>query len=258
MSTLQHVWPNSIARRLGLFLRLSATHSLTLAFGRGLGRMVTGSLTARAVCWLLGRDGPSRYSWLAGLLQLLNHWLACMGAAMGRAYHKSLLGRLTGALRWRTACEHSLLAFSPRKAVLFFFALYLPVDVIFRDVLGFMGLGSIWDKAFLVLGFVVVLIDRMRTKKETAVTALDIPLLFLMAVGIYLWIVNAPGDIGFTGLRAVVQNMLWFFVISRLLTNRRDIYLFILAFVALGTVISLHGIYQFIVAEPIPDRKSVV
>ena len=56
-----------------------------------------------------------------------------------------------------------------------------------------------------------------------------------------------------SGFRATVQYMLWFFLITRLVHNDRDFMRVYLALVVLAAVIALHGIYQYIIAVPIPS-----
>ena len=59
-------------------------------------------------------------------------------------------------------------------------------------------------------------------------------------------------SIALDGYRAVVQYLFWFFLVTRLIEDDRDFALFYGALVAMAVVIALHGIYQYIVAAPIP------
>ena len=248
------IWQNSLSRRVWAALTASAALGLTGAFCRAVVRMVAQSFTARAFCRVLGKNGPSAYSGYTALLHWGNQRLYSTGRAFGRAKERSLLGRALKALHWRVACQNSLLAFSPRRAMLFLFALFLPLDVLLRAVLA-EGPASLWDKIFMALGVLVVVVCRMRKKMPHNATAIDMPMLFLIAAGVFLWLTNSPDlGIGFDGLRAVVQYMAWYFIISRLIESKSDLRLFLVVFVALGAAIALHGIFQYITAAPMPPQ----
>ena len=68
-----------------------------------------------------------------------------------------------------------------------------------------------------------------------------------------LCVVSPYLGIAIAGLRAVVQYMLWFYVITRIIENDGDIYAFCGTIIVTATLIALHGIYQYIIGVPIPQ-----
>ena len=59
-------------------------------------------------------------------------------------------------------------------------------------------------------------------------------------------------SIALDGYRAVVEYLFWFFLVTRLIEDDRDFAIFYGALVAMALAIGLHGIYQYIIAAPIP------
>ena len=51
-----------------------------------------------------------------------------------------------------------------------------------------------------------------------------------------------------------MQNLIWFFLLLRLFEDKRDAVFLYRMMVVVGTAIALHGIYQFIIAVPIPSH----
>jgi len=87
------------------------------------------------------------------------------------------------------------------------------------------------------------------------ITGIDAPMLFFMAIGVFLWLVNSPDMlIGFTGLRTVIQFMLFFFFVTWLVETREDIKFFLYPFLVLGLIVAFHGIWQYATGVPMPGR----
>ena len=177
-----------------------------------------------------------------------------------RWFQNSFVGRIWhGLFRWGS--ESVLLGWMFRGGltgvILTVLGLYCGVDYVLRDVLSVPVLSSLWDEALLLLSFLWIL--RLRMDRQEPLKArtnpLDIPLLTYLAVGFLLMnTVFRYYSISVDGYRATVQYMLWFFVVTRLLRDDRDFKTLYLVMVALATVIALHGIYQYIVAVPIPSN----
>ena len=135
------------------------------------------------------------------------------------------------------------------------FAMYLPIEYVLRDMLR-LSIASVWEEAFICAGIFLVL-WRTLTKRGNGcfsrATSLEVFLLLYIAIGLLLMSINAPFPrIAFAGFRAQYEYVIWFFIIIRLIDSREDARFVIYSFLAVAALLSLHGIYQFIVAVPIP------
>ncbi len=173
----------------------------------------------------------------------------------------SIPGRLYKGLTGSAVINGSLIGravFYPgmKRVLLVAFALFLPIDWALRDVLRISFLASIWDEAFLLgctLYLVLDLIFAVNVRKPR-VSPLDMPIISFLGVGLALMFVVCPFfNIAVAGYRATVQYILWFFVVLRLVQDEKDVVIVCCIFTVMTTLIALHGIYQYIVAVPIPD-----
>ncbi|NCA93348.1 hypothetical protein EOM82_09010, partial [bacterium] len=135
------------------------------------------------------------------------------------------------------------------------FACYLPMDYLFRNKVTVVILSSVWEELF-ILGAFFLILWRKSLNRSGAIgreTPLDAYILFFMAVGLFLMsIVNPHPNIAFAGYRATVEYMVWFFLVIRLIEKDKDFKLVFYAFLSVGIMIAIHGIYQYIIAVPIP------
>lgn len=134
-------------------------------------------------------------------------------------------------------------------------ALYLPIDYLLRSVLELGMLASVWDELLMIAAFAYVLwrIAMRRAPMQARTTPVEGYLLLFIAVSFFLMcVVSDYPAIAFDGFRAVVQYLFWFFLAVRLIEDDRDFGIFYGTLLALGIVLALHGIYQYIVAAPIP------
>jgi hypothetical protein len=114
---------------------------------------------------------------------------------------------------------------------------------------------SYWDELALLLCFGVWFYKWLRHRQERPYreTPLDFSILLFMALGVVLLFVAAPDFvIGVEGLRAVVQYMLWFFVITQLLKTPKGVKRILNILLISGLLVSLYGIYQYAIAVQIP------
>ena len=254
-------------------LRLSLLWRVVAAIGAFFGRLASGSrfLAALGRWWQASgtrRFLDRRFSAEAGfteasgyrrLSQRLNDRLAGVSRPL-EWFRAGVVGRIwRGLFRWGEGSV--LLGWMFRGGltgvILTVLGLYCGVDYVLRDVLSVPVLSSLWDEALLLVSLLWILRLRMdrATPLEARTNPLDVPLLAFLALGFLL--MNTVFDyysIAVDGYRATVQYMLWFFVVTRMLRDDRDFRTLYLAMVALATVIALHGIYQFIVAVPIPSN----
>ena len=145
---------------------------------------------------------------------------------------------------------------SARQWLLLAFTWYLPLEFLIRDTLHLYALASVWEEAFLALAVVAVLwrIALRRSQALGRETALDAWLLLFMAVGFFLMSFNQPyPQVALPGYRIVVQYMLWYFILLRLLEDDNDLKVVLAGFGLLLVFLALHGVYQFAVGVPIPD-----
>lgn len=141
-----------------------------------------------------------------------------------------------------------------RGTLLAALALYLPLDYIIRAVMPSF-VASVWDECLMLAAFLYVLwrMGSRRGPMRSRATTFDGYLWLFICMGFFLMCTVSPiMSIAISGYRAVVQYMFWFFLVLRLLEDDRDFTIFYGTLVLMAVLIALHGIYQFIVAAPIP------
>ncbi len=147
-----------------------------------------------------------------------------------------------------------------RGFLLICLALYLPLDYGIRSLAtagvlpGF--LASVWDECLMLAAFAYILwhTAMKRAPLQSRATPIDAYLLLFIGVGFFLMCAVSPyPSIALDGYRAVVQYLFWFFLVTRLIEDDRDFSIFYATLIAMAIIIGLHGIYQFIVAAPMPE-----
>lgn len=142
-----------------------------------------------------------------------------------------------------------------RGVLLLCLALYLPLDYAIRQFCPIAAIASIWDECLMLAAFAYILwhTAMKRAPVQLRATPVDAYLLLFIGVGFFLLCAVSPDmGIAVAGYRAVVQYLFWFFLVARLIEDDRDLAIFYSALVAMAALIALHGIYQYIVAAPIP------
>ena len=133
--------------------------------------------------------------------------------------------------------------------------LYAGIDYVLRDLLAIPVLSSMWDEALLLFAALWICGQRVEARSPLAArtTPMDCGILLFLTASFVLMNVNAPFfSIQVSGFRASCQYLLWFFIVTRILRDDRDVMRLYGALVGLGVILALHGIYQYIVAVPIP------
>ncbi len=208
---------------------------------------------------LSGPMNATRSSVIGRLSDRLNGWLAKF-RLLPHMWKESVLGKIYGAIM---RCGSGSLLFGwifrggLTSFILLALALYEPIDYMLRDVLSIPVISSVWDEALLIFSVCWIVATRMTESKPlpNRANALDVPLITFLGVGMMLMFLVSPFfSIAVAGYRATVQYMLWFFIITRLLRDDRDLKQLYLGMVAVATLIALHGIYQYIIAVPIPSN----
>lgn len=221
-------------------------------------------------------------SWRSSLLRALLMWLlarpyACESARMHlhltrfnkrlagcsrirAAIHTSRLARIWGAI-CRAGRESRLLGhvFSEgfTGVLLLTVALYTPLDCLLRDVFDIPVISSGWDEGLLLLALLWVILVRIKDRPALAPadSPLDLPVMAFLLMCIALFVIRMRlVAINIAGLRATAQYILWFFIVTRLVRTDRQFHILYVVMVAVAAAVALHGIYQFIVAAPIPEH----
>jgi len=145
--------------------------------------------------------------------------------------------------------------FGPRGLLLFALTMYLPLDCIIRAAFPEV-VGSVWDECLMLAALMYIMwhAATRRAPLGSRATNLDGYLILFFGGGLMLMFMVSPSmSIAIAGYRAEVQYLFWFFLVTRLIEDDHDFKIFYGSFVALGVLLGLHGIYQFIVAAPIPE-----
>ncbi len=138
-------------------------------------------------------------------------------------------------------------------AVAFYSLLYFAV----KELFGGYFLSGIWDELLLAFCFFLWVFKWVFYRNEKAYkwTPIDFSLLLFIFVSTFMFFYNSPDfAIGLEGLRAVVEYMLFFFVVVQFLNSPTAAKRLVYALVFVGTFMGLHGIYQYVAWVDIPSR----
>lgn len=201
----------------------------------------------------------SGYARIAAALRRL---VVCIGTAV----QNSLIYRLCLAV-WRPIVRvtedgfvgRALRFAGMRGLLLICLAMYLPLDYFIRLAAnaGYLPsfIASGWDEMLMLAAACYLLwhTAMKRAPLQLRTTPVDAYLILFIAVGFFLMCAVSPyPSIALAGYRAVVEYLFWFFLVTRLIEDDRDFAIFYGALIAMALCIALHGIYQFIIAAPIP------
>ena len=243
---------------LGRTIALGWKNSLIIKAADGLHESYLQSNTKRRLEDFMFRDDPADSSvWqrFLGLIERLFLWL-------GGIIEQSFIYKALQFLRklYFRATKNSLVfsainRLSLRRWLLLAFAMYLPMEYVFRDVLKINLLASVWEELFIAAAACMIIwrssLRRSDSFKRTS--AVEPAILLFMAVGLALmFLTRKYAYIGWAGLRAQVEYMVWFFLILRLCETKEDARFTIWAFAAVVFALSLHGCYQYAAGVPIP------
>ena len=104
--------------------------------------------------------------------------------------------------------------------------LYAGIDYVLRDLLAIPVLSSMWDEALLLFAALWICGQRVEARSPLAArtTPMDCGILLFLTAGFVLMNVNAPFfSIQVSGFRASCQYLLWFFIVTRILRDDRDV-----------------------------------
>ncbi len=206
-------------------------------------------------CSVIPKTPNSRY---AALMTKIREGLVFLGDLLRESlFYRGLIGlrNLYFRIVKRSIVFSYINRLSLRQWLLVAFACYLPLEYVIRDMLSLPVISSVWEELFLFAAAILVLWRRalQQTDAIARETPIDAFLILFAAVGLFLMSVVSPHpDVAVAGYRAVVEYMIWFFLIVRLIEDDKDLKVFYYAFVGLAACLCLHGIYQYVIAVPIP------
>lgn len=237
-------WQESLAGRLAAGLARSGRQS---AFYR----WVTG--TAQ-----YSRQDAVRHS-LAGRVLAYAAGLAARPLERaGEAIRRGLPGSLLLNIKLHPALSGSIvlrnLAGIRVETLLWLVFSYIIVDYALRRSPGTAFLAGNWDELLLVFAFLAWPVQMaLRGRLTYRLTPLDIPILLYLAVAVFLFLARSPQiGVAIEGIRVYVEYIFWFFVAGNLLLNKRQARALVNGLVALGTLVAIHGVYQYIIGVQIP------
>ena len=257
---IETIFRGSVFGRLAAYFQKIYHLGAIAAFFRALRLAYAHSALRRVVRALMDVPSAAKNSVYVRCLTALNRVLHRVGTRLEHVWKNSRLYRLLRAVgQSKTVLCSGICKFfvriGYRKLGILLFSIYFPVDWVLRSVESLSLLASYWDEAFLAVCLLLLVAERIAAREQIAArpTAADAPLWFFIAVSVFLCLVISPDmGIAVAGLRAVVQYMLWFFVLTRFLRDEGDWLWFVLPLCAIGVLVSLHGVYQFVVGAPIP------
>ena len=125
-------------------------------------------------------------------------------------------------------------------------------DLIIRDVLHVPVLSSLWDELALLLLLLAVGVRWLiRSDERRSPVGRAIGTVMLIAL---IWVALDTDNMGtaIEGYRAVYEYMLVFFAAFFLLRDKRQLQTFLVVLTVVGTIMALHGVFQFVTGVPTP------
>lgn len=246
-----------VLRAMGLFFSRQVQESRVLsAWRRG---WQNSALRKGLVALGEGEENVVRGSFVERILRWLDRLLSRLGGVK-EWFRSSLTGRaLGGLLTWgqNSRLLGWVFCAGVTGVILTILGLYAGVDWILRDVLYVPLLSSTWDELLLLATFAWILYGRMGSGElgRSRTTNLDLWAAAFMATGLALVACIHPfPSVAVAGYRAACQYILWFFAVTRLIRDDRDLKRLYGLMVLLAFAVSLYGIYQYIVGAPIPEH----
>lgn len=190
------------------------------------------------------------FAWVGGI------WDFCVRAWRGSFYYGLFAG---DGIVARSACGRTVCAASSwaaeRKYDLFVLVLaaYGIVDVMLRALNA--TVGSIWDECFLILMVLMCafkwIADRRDYRLKTS--PVDMPLIIFIGVMIFCLVFNSHDfAVSLEGFRAIVQYMLWYFVVLQLVKGENSAKAITGFFVVAVALLAVYGVYQYAAGVEMP------
>ncbi|MDO4551971.1 MAG: O-antigen ligase family protein, partial [Bacillota bacterium] len=257
------IWENSLCWKAlsaaGGALRGWWKKGVLCACIEGLKERYQGSGTQRLWVRFCAAPNPAPFSCWFRFMARLRRGLEAVGSNMEKGifyrvvcWFRDLYFRMTkGSLVFGWINRLSL-----HQWLLAAFALYLPLNYVIRDILGISLLASVWEEAFLcaAAGLVLWRAALKQTGTIGRATPVNAWVLLFLAVGLFLMCAVQPyPSVAWEGYRAQVTYILWFFLILRLIEDDGDFKVLYAVFLGMAALLSLHGIYQYVIGVEIPS-----
>lgn len=192
----------------------------------------------------------SVFSWLGYVCTFVSD--AWRGSAIYRVFTSD--GLIGNSLCGRTVCRSaSWLVNRKYDLLIFVLAAYGIIDVICRNLNAV--LGSIWDESFLILLVLMCLFKWTADRKDyrLKISPVDMPLIIFIGIMIFCLIFNSHDlPVSIEGFRAIVQYMLWYFVVIQLIRGEDSAKAITAFFVVTVAALAVYGVYQYAVGVEMP------
>jgi len=116
------------------------------------------------------------------------------------------------------------------------------------------SLASTWDELLIIFCVGIWFYRWIADRKDFnfAWTPVDFSLIVFFVVCIVLFVIASFDQLGFDGLRAVIEYMFFFFIVVKLLRSEQGAKNLIRLMISTGVIMSVHGIYQYIAKVETP------
>ncbi len=116
------------------------------------------------------------------------------------------------------------------------------------------SLASTWDELLIIFCIAVWFYRWVADRKDFsfAWTPVDFSLIVFFIVCIALFVIASFDRLGLDGLRAVIEYILFFFIVVKLLRSEQGAKNLVRVMIGTGVIMSLHGIYQYIAKVETP------
>lgn len=145
------------------------------------------------------------------------------------------------------------LVFANYQIIAYFLCLYPFIDFVLRSYVP--SFASIWDELLFIAMFFVWGYKYLKYRDQEGVkqTPLDLPVILFLTAMVVVLIINSPDyRISLEGFRAVIQYILWYFVVIQLLKDTKGAKRLCLLFVIVVSLMAIHGVYQYIIGVEMP------
>lgn len=218
------------------------------ALGRWLGMLLRGSIFARAV------RNFTKYGF--GVITVV---IVVMGALLGLVL-SLVFG--SGDIVVNMVIVMGVIAFVAAAALvlndytwgLYILSGYAVIDYVLRSFVP--AFAGIWDEAYF-MGLVCLCLWKWivhnRDCKGFVFSPMDMPIFGFISAMVFVYFVNSPDPkISLEGLRVLIQYILWYYTVIRLVKNNKKAVAVSKVFAIIVGIMALHGIFQFIIGVEMP------
>ncbi len=241
---LAQVWQDSLSGRLFAGLAKSARQSVSC-------RWIAGTPE-------YSRQNAARHSLLGRVLSSIARLAVWPLEQAGAAIRRGMPGSYILNIKLPAFLSGSIflknLAALRVETLLFVVFSYVVVDYALRETMESSFWAGYWDELILVAFALAWPVQMaLRGKMKYRLTPLDVPILLYLGVTAFLFLLRSPHmGIAVEGVRVYVEYILWFFVAGNLLLNKKQARALVNWLIALGALVAVHGVYQYVIGVEIP------